>query len=152
MDKPRLVYLPREDATPEGELCALAEVYRFVLGCHEQKEEVAEVCEDGDGTEDGQEGGSSESPVTRLAALDSYPAEEEQTVDDYCADDEPVRIELYLDYCDGADEYPVIALCDECAEDARGNVGELTRLTAGEAAECEGCVRMNAAAVRARMT
>ena len=28
---PRLVYTPRQDATPEGELNALACVYRFIL-------------------------------------------------------------------------------------------------------------------------
>ena len=28
---PRLVYTPRQDATPEGELNALASIYRFIL-------------------------------------------------------------------------------------------------------------------------
>jgi hypothetical protein len=35
MDKLRLIYVPREDATPEGEHSALAAVYRFILERHE---------------------------------------------------------------------------------------------------------------------
>jgi hypothetical protein len=31
MSNPRLVYTPRQDATPDGELNALAGVYRFIL-------------------------------------------------------------------------------------------------------------------------
>jgi hypothetical protein len=31
MDSPRIVYQPREDATPEVELSALAAVYKFVV-------------------------------------------------------------------------------------------------------------------------
>jgi hypothetical protein len=31
MSNPRLVYTPHQDATPEGELSALAGVYRFIL-------------------------------------------------------------------------------------------------------------------------
>jgi hypothetical protein len=38
--KPRIVYRPREDATPEAELKALAAVYKFVLGCHAKKEDA----------------------------------------------------------------------------------------------------------------
>jgi hypothetical protein len=41
MDDPRLEYLPREDATPEGELAALAAVYAFVIQAHEQKKAAA---------------------------------------------------------------------------------------------------------------
>ena len=36
MDDPRLDYLPREDATPEGELAALAAVYALVIQAHER--------------------------------------------------------------------------------------------------------------------
>jgi hypothetical protein len=36
MDDPRLDYLPREDATPESELVALAAVYAFVIQAHER--------------------------------------------------------------------------------------------------------------------
>jgi hypothetical protein len=46
---PCLVYSPREDATPEGELSALVTVYKFVLECHEPKKNV--------GTENGGDGG-----------------------------------------------------------------------------------------------
>ncbi len=38
MDKPRLVYVPREDATPEAECAALAAVYQFVLECARRRE------------------------------------------------------------------------------------------------------------------
>jgi hypothetical protein len=31
VDNPRIAYAPRPDATPEGELNALANVYRYVL-------------------------------------------------------------------------------------------------------------------------
>jgi hypothetical protein len=31
MSKPRLIYTPRQDATPEGERNALASIYRFIL-------------------------------------------------------------------------------------------------------------------------
>lgn len=34
---PRVTYAPHLDATPEGELAALASVYRFVLDRHEAK-------------------------------------------------------------------------------------------------------------------
>jgi hypothetical protein len=42
----RIVYTPREDATPEGELAALATVYAFILKCHEQKELATEAGDD----------------------------------------------------------------------------------------------------------
>jgi hypothetical protein len=37
-DVPRLVYRLRPDATPEGELNALAAVYRYLLDCHARNE------------------------------------------------------------------------------------------------------------------
>jgi hypothetical protein len=60
MNDPRLVFLPREDATAEGERAALAAVYAFVLECHKQKGMVAEDGDTEDGTEDGHGGGSPE--------------------------------------------------------------------------------------------
>ncbi len=37
----RVSYTPREDATPEGEIAALAAVFHYVLfQCHEQKKTV----------------------------------------------------------------------------------------------------------------
>ena len=33
----RIIYLPHSDATPEGELIALANVYRFILDCQAKK-------------------------------------------------------------------------------------------------------------------
>ena len=69
-------------------------------------------------------------------------------MNDYCEDDEPVHIALYLDHRDAAaDNYPEIALCDECAEYLGGEVGELTELEAGKEAACERCGRENAAAM-----
>jgi hypothetical protein len=47
MDRPRLVYVPREDATPEAELAALAAVYQFVIECA-QRRKAAEVGDDGE--------------------------------------------------------------------------------------------------------
>jgi hypothetical protein len=38
MSSPRITYTPRPDATPEAELDALANVYRFVLDCQAKKE------------------------------------------------------------------------------------------------------------------
>ena len=40
MSSPRITYSPRPDATPEAELSALTNVYRFVLG-HAKKKEAA---------------------------------------------------------------------------------------------------------------
>jgi hypothetical protein len=37
MSDPRVFYSPREDATPVGELAALAAVYRYLLDRHEAK-------------------------------------------------------------------------------------------------------------------
>ena len=37
MSNPPIFYTPRPDATPEGELNALASVYRFILDCHAKK-------------------------------------------------------------------------------------------------------------------
>ncbi len=41
VNKPRLDYVPREDATPEGELAALAAVFAFVIQAHERKKAAA---------------------------------------------------------------------------------------------------------------
>ncbi len=38
MDSPRIAYAPRPDTTPETEISALANVYRFVLDCRAKKE------------------------------------------------------------------------------------------------------------------
>ena len=37
MSNPPIVYTPCLGATPEGELNALASVYRFILDCHAKK-------------------------------------------------------------------------------------------------------------------
>ncbi len=37
MNSPRVQYVPREDVTPETELSALGNVYRYVLDCHAKK-------------------------------------------------------------------------------------------------------------------
>jgi hypothetical protein len=41
MDDPRLDYLPRNDVTSEGELAALAAVYRFLLDRRERSDVAA---------------------------------------------------------------------------------------------------------------
>jgi hypothetical protein len=38
MRNPPIVYTPRPDATPEGELYALANVYRYIVACHAKNE------------------------------------------------------------------------------------------------------------------
>jgi hypothetical protein len=42
---PRIEYVPREDATPEGELAALAAVYALVIQAHERNIVAAPVNE-----------------------------------------------------------------------------------------------------------
>jgi hypothetical protein len=41
MSNTRVIYSPREDVTPEGELATLAAVYAFVLRAHHQKKATA---------------------------------------------------------------------------------------------------------------
>jgi hypothetical protein len=59
----RIVYVPREDATPEGELAALATAYAFILKCHEQKEVATKAGDNGNET--GRVGEPLEEPSTR---------------------------------------------------------------------------------------
>ena len=42
MDKPSITYAPRPDATPEAEIGALANVYRYVLDCRAKKKAALE--------------------------------------------------------------------------------------------------------------
>jgi hypothetical protein len=37
VNRPRITYAPRPDATPEAELDALAAVYRFILDCRAKR-------------------------------------------------------------------------------------------------------------------
>jgi hypothetical protein len=46
-DNPRVAYFPRKDATPEGELAALAAVYAFIIQAHERKKAAAPANEKG---------------------------------------------------------------------------------------------------------
>jgi hypothetical protein len=41
MSNTRVIYSPREDVTPEGELATLAAVYAFALRAHHQKKAAA---------------------------------------------------------------------------------------------------------------
>jgi hypothetical protein len=43
----RVIYVPRPDATPEGELAALTAVYAFVIQAHERKKAAAPANEKG---------------------------------------------------------------------------------------------------------
>jgi hypothetical protein len=45
----RVTYYPRPDATPEGELAALAAVYAFVIQAHQQKKAAVSYDEDVEG-------------------------------------------------------------------------------------------------------
>ena len=49
MDSARVLYSPRVDATPEGELAALAAVYALILDCHAKKK----AAESSGGEDDG---------------------------------------------------------------------------------------------------
>jgi hypothetical protein len=57
-DDPRVVYVPRQDATPEGELTALAAVYAFLFERHQQRATAAEAGDAEDGTGGGPAGAS----------------------------------------------------------------------------------------------
>jgi hypothetical protein len=46
---PRVAYFPRKDATPEGELAALAAVYAVILQAHERRKAFAPANEKGKG-------------------------------------------------------------------------------------------------------
>lgn len=48
---PCLIYSPREDATPEGELAALANIYRFVLECHDERKKSSRDESGGEGAQ-----------------------------------------------------------------------------------------------------
>jgi hypothetical protein len=49
--KPYVTYAPCPDATPEGELAALAAVCAFVIQAHERKEAAASYDDDAEGGE-----------------------------------------------------------------------------------------------------
>jgi hypothetical protein len=59
-----IVYRPRQDATPEGELSALSAVYKFLLDCRAKKYPAAGPSERGkhDGTT---EEASADEPIIR---------------------------------------------------------------------------------------
>lgn len=40
MSSSRIIYAPRPDTTPETEISALGNVYRFILDCHAKKEDT----------------------------------------------------------------------------------------------------------------
>ncbi len=42
MSEPAITYAPRPDATPEGEMSALAKIYEYVLNCSNAKEAAPE--------------------------------------------------------------------------------------------------------------
>ena len=41
MSIPSVAYTPRPDAAPETECSTLSHIYKFVLDCHESKQEAA---------------------------------------------------------------------------------------------------------------
>ena len=42
MAEPRITYVPRPNATPQGEISALANAYKFILQCGEAKRAATE--------------------------------------------------------------------------------------------------------------
>ena len=51
----RVVYRPRESATPEGELSALAAVYRFILSKSNASQQAVEPAPEPDGHDEAKE-------------------------------------------------------------------------------------------------
>ena len=51
MDKVRISYVPREDATPEGELVALVAIYRYVLERHDGRKKCSKTQSEGEGAQ-----------------------------------------------------------------------------------------------------
>jgi hypothetical protein len=51
----RIVYRPRESATPEAELSALAAVYRFILSKSNASQEAVEPAPEPDGHDEAKE-------------------------------------------------------------------------------------------------
>jgi hypothetical protein len=85
----------------------------------------------------------------QASELAEHKDEEDPTMERHF-NNEPVEIKLYIDYRDpSVDNFPQIALCDECAESLEPDVCEQTTLRPQEAAECEECGLMNAAGLRA---
>ena len=62
MSDPRVSYTPREDATPEDEITALAAIYRLVLNCHDERKKGA-------GTNSGGEDGKGAAESNRTGAI-----------------------------------------------------------------------------------
>ena len=71
MSESRLTYFPREDATPEGELCALVAAYRYILQCHERKRAVKASA----GEKGGEHEGLSEPPQKQMIVDATDPRE-----------------------------------------------------------------------------
>lgn len=53
MSSARITYTPRPDATHEGEINALAAVYRLILNCHNKKNALNVTSTEGDDTKEG---------------------------------------------------------------------------------------------------
>jgi hypothetical protein len=60
MSDPCLSYLPRESATPDDELVALAAVYAFIIQAHKRKEAAASAI----GVEGSEPGGAATEPTS----------------------------------------------------------------------------------------
>jgi len=48
MTNPAITYAPRPDTTPETEISALGNVYRFILDCHAKKNAAGVTSTNGD--------------------------------------------------------------------------------------------------------
>jgi hypothetical protein len=58
VDKPSIIYVPRPDATPEAEISALGNVYRFILSCREKNEAAPRQSRPDDARKDDQDAGT----------------------------------------------------------------------------------------------
>lgn len=53
MSSPHITYATRPDSTPEGEINALGNVYRFILDCHAKKNAAGVTSANGDDAKKG---------------------------------------------------------------------------------------------------
>jgi DNA polymerase-1 len=73
--------------------------------------------------------------------------EEELALSTHLDDDRSARIKAYIDYrAPSADVYPLVDVCDECAEEFNADLGEQGVLQPGEVARCEICGAESASA------
>jgi hypothetical protein len=65
VDKTAITYTPRPDATPETEISALGNVYRFILDCHAKQNAAGVTSTNGDDAKKGSKNVSRHGEYTR---------------------------------------------------------------------------------------